>query len=290
MTSSPLPSRLGVVAAGGAIPISVCEAAEKQGIAVFAVALTGQADPSIARFPHRWVRLGQVGGILNALRGENCREIVIVGALRRPDFWRVGMDLGFVRHLPTILALRRGGDDSVLKRVVRFFEGQGFTVRGAHEIVPALLAPSGPFNSHVLDAAHRQDIDLGLELIAALGPFDVGQSVVVAGGHILAIEAAEGTDGMLKRCAGLHQWGRRGRFGVLVKAPKPQQELRVDMPVIGPRTVENAAQSGLAGIAVVSGQVMIAEQDETISLADRHGLFLTGVARSGAGDRDDRGS
>jgi DUF1009 family protein len=279
-----LPSRLGVVAASGSIPIAVCEAAQAKGIEVFAVALRGQASPEITRFPHRWLRLGEVGGLLNALRDAKCRDVVIVGALKRPDLWRVGMDFGFIWHLPTILSLTRGGDDTVLKRVVRFFEGQGFNVLGAHEIAPSLLAPSGPCGALRPKDEHQTDIGRGLALLDALGPFDVGQSVVVARGQVLAIEAAEGTDEMLKRCAGLHQWGRQSRSGVLIKAPKIGQELRVDMPVIGPRTVENAADAGLAGIAVISGQVMIADQAEMISLADRKEIFVTGIGRTQPGN------
>ncbi len=273
-------SPLGVIAAAGSIPIAVCEAAVAQGIEVFVVALKGQANPALSRFPHRWVRLGEVGGLLGALKSAKCRDVVIVGSLRRPDLWKIGVDFGFVWHLPTILGLTRGGDDTVLKRVVKFFEGQGFRVRGAHEIAPALLAPSGPCGKYAPNEEHRRDIALGLALIDALGAFDVGQSAVIARGHVLAVEAAEGTDEMLKRCGPLRQWGGRGRAGVLIKAPKPGQELRVDMPVIGPRTVELAAEAGLAGIAVMTGQVMIADQAEMVSLADRHELFVTGIDRT----------
>ena len=274
------PSPLGVVAAAGSIPIAVCEAARAQGVEVFVVALRGQADPAISRFPHRWVRLGEVGGLLGALKGAKCQDLVIVGSLRRPDLRRIGVDFGFVWHLPTILGLTRGGDDTILKRIVRFFEGQGFRVHGAHEIAPALLAPVGPCGKHRPNEEHQRDIARGLAVLDALGSFDVGQAAVVARGHILAVEAAEGTDEMLKRCGPLRQWGGRGRAGVLVKAPKPGQELRIDMPVIGPRTVELAAEAGLAGIAVMSGQVMIADQAEMVSLADRNELFVTGIDRT----------
>ncbi|NJM35422.1 MAG: LpxI family protein [Rhodomicrobium sp.] len=277
--SAPSSSPLGVIAAAGSIPIAVCEAASAQGRNVFVVALKGQANSAVSRFPHRWVRLGELGGLLGALKDAKCREVVIVGSLRRPDLWRIGVDFGFVRHLPTILSLTRGGDDTILKRVVRFFEGQGFAVRGAHEIAPSLLAPSGAWGVRVPEPADREDIARGFALIDALGAFDVGQAVVVARGHVLAVEAAEGTDEMLKRCGPLRQWGKRGRAGVLVKSPKPGQELRVDMPVIGPRTVELAAEAGLAGIAVMAGGVMIADQAEMVSLADRHELFVTGIER-----------
>lgn len=280
MIAHPLPSRLGVVAAAGSIPVAVCEAARDRGVDVYVVALRGQASPEVSRFPHRWVRLGEVGSLLGALKDAECRDVVIVGGLRRPDLWRIGVDFGFIRHLPTILSLTRGGDDTILKRIVRFFEGQGFTVRGAHEIAPSLLAPPGPCGAFSPHEEHERDISHGLKLLDALAPFDVGQAAVIARGHVLAIEAAEGTDKMLIRCAALgRQWGRQGRSGVLIKAPKEGQELRVDMPVIGPQTVERAAESGLAGIAIMSGKVMIADQVETVRLADRHKIFITGIDR-----------
>lgn len=276
-----LPSRIGVLAAGGSIPGAVCEAALAQGIAVHVVALKGQAEPELSRYPHRWVRLGQVGHLLGAFRDANCRDIVIVGSLKRPDLWKTGVDFGLIRHLPTILTLTRGGDDTVLKRVVRFFEAQGFRVRGAHEIAPTLLAPGGAFGGVSPSPGDEQDIAHALALLGALGPFDVGQAVVIARGHVLAIEAAEGTDEMLKRCGSLRQWGGHKRVGVLVKAPKFGQELRVDMPVIGPRTVELAAAAGLAGIAVGQGKVMIADQADMVRLADRHHIFVTGTQLPG---------
>jgi DUF1009 family protein len=269
---------LGVIACGGAMPVRVCEEAAAQGRRVHVVGLTGLADPRIESFPHDWVRLGQLGHLIGALKKAGVEDLVIIGALRRPNIWKSGLDIGFFRHLPTIISLTRdGGDDGMLSRIVRFFEGQGFRVRGAHEIAPSLVAPSGSLGGMSADAGAQEDIARGFELLAALAPFDVGQSAVIARRHVLAVEAAEGTDAMLTRCAELRQWGGSRRTGVLVKAPKHGQEMRIDMPVIGARTVELAANAGLAGIAVASGKVMIAEQAELIALADRHGLFVIGT-------------
>ena len=278
MASAAHETCLGVVACGGAMPLTVAEAARRQGRRVHVVAVAGLADPRIAAFPHDWVRLGQIGGLLGALKRAGCEEIVIIGSLRRPNIWKSGIDLGFIRHLPTILSMTRGGDDAILSRVVRFFETEGFKVRGAHEIAPALAAPQGPLGGLAPSADELQDIARGFALLRALAPFDVGQSVVVGRGHVLAVEAAEGTDAMLKRCGELRQWGGTRRAGVLVKSPKDGQEMRIDMPVIGARTVEMVAKAGLAGIAVASGKVMIAEQAEMIALADRHGLFVIGAS------------
>lgn len=268
---------LGIIAAGGGIPSALCEAALAQRRNFHVVAFKDQADPGLSRYPHSWVRLGQLGALLAALHRAECREVVIVGSLRRPNLWKIGADFGLVRHLPTILSLKSGGDDAILTRIVRFFETQGMQVRGAHEIAPNLLAARGALGSFVPTAAEEADIACGLALLDALGPFDVGQAAVVANRHVLAVEAAEGTDEMLKRCGQLRQWGRKGRGGVLVKAPKPGQELRVDMPTIGSRTVELAAKAGLAGIAVASGSVMIADLTDMVAAADREKLFVFGA-------------
>lgn len=272
---------LGIIAAGGTLPTAICEAAIARGYRVHVVALKGQAGQDITRFPHDWVRIGQVGRLLRTLRQAGCREVVFTGSLRRPDLWKVGIDFGLIRHFPALWALTKGGDDAILTRVVRFFEAQGFQVRGAHEIVPSLLAPAGPLGAVAPSEENLRDVAYGFALLDALAPFDVGQAAAVAREYVLAVEAAEGTDEMLKRCATLRQWGRKGRSGVLVKAPKAGQELRIDMPVIGARTVELAAAAGLAGIAVACGKAMIADLAETAALADRLGIFVAGIDTAG---------
>ncbi len=166
----------------------------------------------------------------------------------------------------------------MLRRVARFFEAQGFEVAGVHEVARRLLAPPGAFSSKSPDAAALDDIRLGFRVARALGSLDIGQGAVVARQYVLAVEAAEGTDAMLRRCRELNNWGFKSRKGVLVKAPKPGQDLRLDMPVIGPRTVEFAAEVGLAGIAVAAGAVLLAEQQELVEKADKLGLFLYGAS------------
>jgi UDP-2,3-diacylglucosamine hydrolase len=126
----------------------------------------------------------------------------------------------------------------------------------------------------------RADIARALKLVAALGPFDVGQGAIVAEDNVLAVEAAEGTDNMLARIAELRKLGRVTTppgIGVLVKAPKPAQDRRFDLPSIGPRTIENVARAGLAGLAVTSGSTMIAEPVEVTAAADRAKIFFVGV-------------
>jgi DUF1009 family protein len=219
--------------------------------------------------------------MVGTLKRAGCKELVIVGAVTRPDLGALRPDLGFFRHLPAILRIvTAGGDDSVLTRVVRFFESQGFEVVGPGAVAPELLVGEGPLGRIAASPEAAADVAFGFDVVRALGPFDVGQAVVVADGQLEAIEGAEGTDGMLARVAA--QRRARGGVGaapsgVLVKRPKPGQELRIDMPAIGPGTAQRAADAGLAGIAVLAGGVLAAERAALAERADAGGLFVQGV-------------
>ncbi len=270
-------ARLGIIAGGGVLPLAVAQAAQSKGQPVYILGFSGLAEPGIEAYSHDWMKWGQIGRMLRMLRAKGCTEVVIVGGVRRPKIKDIRPDIGFFRKLPAVLRLTRGGDNSVLGNVVRFFENEGFLVRGAHEIASNLTVPAGLLAGPQPGPQDHADIARGLAVVRALGALDVGQAAVVARGYVLGVEAAEGTDAMLQRCASLRQWGLKRRAGVLVKAPKPGQELRVDMPAIGPRTVENAAAAGLAGIAVASQRVLLADPDALIAAAEHHGLFVIGI-------------
>ena len=275
---------LGIIAGRGPLPRAVAEAAASRGLSLHIVGIRGEARDEIERFPHTWVKWGEIGKMFRALDQNGCGDIVIIGGVNRPDFSNVRLDLGAIKTLPFILSLGKGGDDHVLSRVVRFFEQKGYRVHGADAIAPELLAEEGVLGGKAPNAEDKADIDLAFRVVGALGRLDVGQAAVVAKGYVLAVEAAEGTDAMLARCAELRAAGRtgkRGRAGVLVKVPKFGQEERVDLPTIGPDTVTKAAGAGLAGIAVAAGRVLMADRDATIATADRNGLFLLGVSLAG---------
>jgi DUF1009 family protein len=270
---------LAIIAGGGALPSALAEAATRSGRSVHILGIRGEAESSIARYPHTWLKWGEVGRLFATLESQGCHDLVIAGAVTRPDLANVRFDFGAIRNLPFLLSLGIGGDDQVLSSIVRFLEGKGYRVRGAGEVAPELLAGEGALGAKGPSAEQRADIDMAFRVVEALGRLDVGQGAVVAKGRVIAVEAAEGTDAMLARCGDIRQdRRRRDREGVLVKAPKPGQEERVDMPAIGPDTVRNAAEAGLAGIAVAAGRVLIAERDATIAAADEHGLFLWGQA------------
>jgi DUF1009 family protein len=171
-----------------------------------------------------------------------------------------------------------------LRSAGRTLEEYGIILRGAHEVAPEILVPKGPLGKLEPSATEREDIVFGLDYLNTAGRFDIGQAIVVVARHVLAVEAAEGTDGMLARVAELRATGRvRSRGGVLVKAPKPQQDRRFDLPSIGPITVEGAAKAGLSGIAVAANETIMAEPAALAAAADRAGIFVVGV-RTGAAE------
>ncbi|MDZ4791211.1 MAG: UDP-2,3-diacylglucosamine diphosphatase LpxI [Hyphomicrobiales bacterium] len=268
---------LGVIAGGGALPLAVVEAAAKSGRSLHVLAFRGNSDAGLRAFPHTMMRWGEIGKIFQTLHRTGCKDVVLVGSLKRPQLMDIRPDGGFFYNLPSIFKLMQGGDDSVLSRVVRLFESKGFRVVGAHDIAPHLVAPRGPLGQLQPSAKDLTDIALGLKVVRALGALDVGQAAAVSRGYVLAVEAAEGTDEMLRRCARLHQWGLKSASGVLVKCSKPGQELRVDMPAIGPNTVELAAAAGLRGIAVAAGRVLVANPQLMLETAESLGLFVVGV-------------
>jgi UDP-2,3-diacylglucosamine hydrolase len=277
--SSGIQGPLGIIAGGGQLPCVIAGAAVARGLDLHIVGIRGEARAEIERFPHTWIKWGEVGKLFAALDEHRCHDLVIIGGVTRPDLANVKFDFGAIRNLPFIVSLGIGGDDHVLSKVVRFLEAKGYRVHGADQVAPELLAGEGPLGSQAPSAEDRADIAVGFRVVDAIGRLDVGQAAVVARGYVLAVEAAEGTDAMLARCAELRKIGRvkhRDKSGVLIKAPKPGQEERVDLPTIGPETVKRAAAAGLAGIAVAAGHVLMAERPATIAAADELGLFIVG--------------
>ena len=273
-------SPLGIVGGGGSLPLAVADAVRGRGRPVVIFAMRGWADAGVERHRHHWIAVGQLGRMFRLARGEGCRDLVFIGTLARPAISQIRLDWTTVRLLPRLVQAFRGGDDRLLSGVGGIFEDQGFRMLGAHEVAPEILVPAGPLGRHAPGERERADIARALALLAATGPYDVGQAAVIADGHVLAIEAAEGTDRMIERVAALRRDGRvhsPAGVGVLVKAPKPAQDRRFDLPSIGPPTIEGIARAGLAGLAVVAGATIVAEADRVVRLADEHGLFVIGV-------------
>lgn len=265
---------LGIIAGRGKLPAELARAAAGLGRDIFILALQDQADESVVSdFPHGWVRLGDGNKALRVLRDAHVEELVFAGGVTRPSLLSLRLDARATRFLAKV-GIRALGDDSLLTAIIHEFEAEGFKVIGADTIWSEARMPAGQLGKYAPTDGDWQDIRRGVEVASALGRVDVGQGVVVQQGIVLTVEAAEGTDAMLKRAATLK---RKGVGGTLVKIAKPQQDRRVDLPTIGLDTLLSVEQAGLKGIAVEAGNALLLDQAQVITAADRTGLFVYGI-------------
>jgi DUF1009 family protein len=274
-------SPIGLIAAGGVMPFAVADSLIARGVSPILFALKAACDPvAVARFRHHWISVGQVGRAVKLFRAENCRDLVFIGTLVRPALSEIRLDWGTLRVIGRVWAAFRGGDDHLLSGIGRILEQDGFRMVGIKDVAPDLLMPEGCLTRKSPDDQAAADIARGREVLAALSPFDIGQATIVIDGHVVGVEDIEGTDGLLARVARLRNEGRiraRPARGVLVKAPKSGQDLRFDLPTIGPRTIDAAVKAQLAGVAIVAGNTIVVEPQAMIEAADAAGLFVTGL-------------
>jgi DUF1009 family protein len=278
----PAARRVALICGAGQFPLAVAQAAQASGCDIFMIGLRGAADAAIAAYPHVWLRLGELGRLLRVLKARDIHEVCLVGGLVKPELSDLRPDFGAVIRLPSIARLLRGGDNHALTGMITLLEAEGLSIVAAHDLAPRLLAPLGDLAARRPSPRNLEDVQIGLACLAALSPFDVGQAVVVARRRILALEAVEGTDAMLGRIAKLREAGRlpARRSGVLVKAPKRGQDLRVDMPAIGHATIAATAAARLEGVALEAFGVLLHERDRLAAEATAADLFVIGVARA----------
>lgn len=271
--------KLGVIAGGGELPVVLAEHLAATQRPYFIARIAGMADPTLDAHPGATHGLGQMGARMDAIREAGCDALVLLGQVQRPDLKTLQLDDVALGMLPAILAAMPQGDDALLRAVLSEHEKAGFRVVGADQVMHDLLAPAGAWGVIAPNDRHRSDITKAAKVAIVSGAFDIGQGVVVCDGLVLAVEAQEGTDAMLRRVAELPTTIRgtpQARRGVLVKRPKPIQERRIDLPTIGVRTVEGAANAGLAGIAVEAQGALAVRRADIIAAANRAGIFVYG--------------
>lgn len=274
--------KLGLIAGGGALPLSVAARCEAEGRPVFVVRLAGFADPHLARYPGVDAGIAEIGRILSALKKAGCDAVCFAGTVSRPDFKTLKPDFKGMTLMPGIIAEAARGDDALLRKILSIFEGEGYAIEGADDILGGETLPGGALGAITPTPGQLQDLKKALHVAEKAGELDIGQGAVVCDGLVLAVEAQEGTDAMLARVAGLPADVRGSpsvRKGALGKAPKPIQDLRVDMPVMGSRTIELAAAAGLAGVGGVAGKLILIDHPGIVEAADRLGLFVWGETR-----------
>ncbi|MGZ6125945.1 MAG: LpxI family protein [Myxococcales bacterium] len=257
---------IGLIAGSGRFPLLFAQAAQRAGRGVVAVAHEGETDPALSALA--WVKLGQLGRIVEVLRGAGVSEAVFCGGIRKPRLFDVRPDwLG----LKALARLRSFGDDAALRAIAAALEGEGVRIVSPLPLVPELRVPPGPLGRRRLSEEQRADALAGLEAARAVGQADIGQTVVVKRGVVLAVEAVEGTDACIAR------GGALGKGAVVVKARKPQQDDRFDVPAIGPRTVEACAAAGCAALVVEAGTTLVLDRAELVEKADGAGIAVEGI-------------
>ncbi len=255
---------IGLIAGNGMLPRLFARAARARGLSVVVAAHRGETDPALAGEVDSlaWVRVGQLARIQGILRRAGVEEAVLAGGFRRMRaVAELRPDFGLVRVLARLRSIR---DDAFLRAVAEDFEAHGIRIVSPASYLSELLAPAGRLAGPELDAGLRRDVELGSEVAAALGRADVGQTVVVKDGHVLALEAVEGTDACIRRGASLG-----GRGVVVVKRLKPGQDERFDLPAVGPGTVDVMAEVGARVLAVEAGKTLLLEADRLLATAER---------------------
>jgi hypothetical protein len=267
--------QLGILAGSGVLPQKLLEACDEKGITPFVVGFEGQTDPLLIQGrSHLWTRLGAAGQVIKTLKTHNIRDLVFIGAIRRPTIAELRPDMKAAEFFAKASWKAFGGDNGFVEALREFLGQEGFRVHGIHSIATNLLTPEGSIGKIEPTKADWLDIEKGIQISQQIGALDIGQSVIIQEGLTLTVEAAEGTDAMIVRAKGLR---RKGRGGVLVKTCKPQQDKDFDLPTIGPQTILNAVEAGLSGVAIHAGQSLLIDPEEVAQIADKHKIFVIGI-------------
>jgi len=267
-------TKLGIIAGGGNMPLEIINHCKNLNRDVFVIGLSPFADDlNLAPLPHLFAKIGEVGRMLKAFADNEVFEIVFAGSIKRPSLSEIKPDWEGAK-LITKLALKKMSDDNLFRIIFDEIEKHGFKVVGIQDVVPKMLFSEGVYGKIKPSNDDMDDIQRGLTVAKAIGAVDVGQACVVQEGIVLAVEAVEGTDMMLDRASSLR---RKGKAPVMIKVVKPDQDRRVDMPVIGIRTIEQLTKYGIGGIAVEAGGILLIERDSVINKANDNGKFIVGV-------------
>ena len=268
--------KLGLIAGSGALPKRIIDERRALGDDIHTIyiadAFQTQPQPTGEKFG-----IGEIGKVLSSLKSAGCDGVVFAGNVSRPSWSSLKVDGRGARLLPKVIAAAARGDGAILTVLIETVEKEGMRVYAVEDVVSGLRGEAGFVGSHRPDQGDMRDIAKANALVKTISPFDIGQGAVVARGFVLAIEAVEGTDAMLQRCVGVPGAPEgTDRFGVIVKRPKTEQDLRVDLPVIGPLTVTNAAAAGLNGIAFKADHALLVDRERLVEVADAHGIFVYG--------------
>ncbi len=269
--------KVAVIAGQGRLPRHVVDGCLEQGIKCDVIGIKNQFDPelfsNIDKVDIYPIQLTAISKIITKIKALNIKHVVLAGKVNRVAMTKLLLDIKGLKLFSMLL--KAGGninDDSILRTIVLFLESEGFEVIAPEAIARSIVIQPGTLTQSTPDSHSLAEISKGAKILEAIAKFDIGQSLVIQNGLVLGVEAAEGTDALIDRCGLLKQEGEDGC--ILIKISKPDQERRVDLPCIGPETIERLKQYKFKGIAVQSGSTLILNKEETIKIADAAGLFI----------------
>ncbi len=271
---NPLVEKLAIVAGRGVLPKMLIDECKKRNQEFLVFLLEGENyEIDYSSYNPTVLKYGALEFFLNKLRENNIRNLVFIGAINKPNFSAIKVDKKGAILLAKILANKILGDNAVLSTVIKFLEKEGFNFVAIEQLLDCVVSSKITLTKKLPNKENLEDIKLGVEAIKNFSKFDVGQALVMAQKQIIAIEAVEGTDLMIKRCQDLQIEYKKD--AVLVKMKKLNQSGKADLPTIGVATIENCALASIKGIAIGAGSTLILQKEEVIKKADELGLFLT---------------
>ncbi|MGH7900093.1 MAG: LpxI family protein [Candidatus Binatia bacterium] len=263
---------IGLIAGNGRFPLIFAETAKREGARIVAVAHRGETDEAIERIADAvtWVRVGELGKLIRTFRDAGVRRVVMAGGIKKVRLFSDWPDWRGAKFLARVGSFK---DDDLLRGVARELDGEGIEIVSSTLFLSSILAREGRLGRVAPKPTDGHDIALGFRAAKEAGRWDVGQSVIVKQGIVLAIEGMEGTDACIRR------GGELGRGGVVVvKVSKPQQDLRFDVPAVGPGTIAVMVEAGARVLALEIGRTLLLDRDELLSAADRHDIAVVGVS------------
>ncbi|PPR10509.1 MAG: hypothetical protein CFH44_00189 [Proteobacteria bacterium] len=268
--------KIGILAGGGDLPAKIIDKCKQDGKEFFVITFKDQDRPtnydSLAVNETAEFGLGAVGAVIKKLKQENVEELVLAGYIKKPSLFNLNLDLTGVKILAKVAVHH---DDKLLRAIADEMETKGFTLLGAHNLCDDLLIGNEILSGKKLATTKSDDIVLGIKMAHEIGKLDIGQAVIVKDKVILGVEAVEGTDALIERCAALR--GKDAKGGLLIKMSKPQQNLNLDMPSIGIKTIKKLAEHGYDGVVVSANSTIFLDKDESIKVAEKHNLLVAGV-------------
>ncbi len=262
--------KIGIVAGRGKMPQLLISACKKKGIPFAVLGLKNHTDMDLSAYPHQVIRLGAVGKGFDFFKKQECDTICLIGAVKRPTITELRPDIRGLKFFSKI-GFKSLGDDGLLRSVIKEIEQEGFSVIGADELLDDVLVQKKIYTKL---KANIKEVEFGIRIAHLLGDADVGQSVVIQDGLVLGVEAIEGTDALITRCA---QIKRKGDKPILIKVKKPKQERRADLPTIGLQTIKLLSEKGYAGVVIESGGAFFVDEKESVDLANRKKMFIVGI-------------